>query len=279
MVRWALDAEALDMLLLDKLHAELLTRSAHADGVLDVQTCAAQRRVVIEIDQARMAAYALAPEAIEAALREGLAHTRTLDIEQLRSIPLGSARLADLAAIRYGFGEPQCVAAGAHGLAVSATYTVADAAARARVDQLLDSFAAELPAGVRLLRFGDDDTIIDMHIDPGLTLTLTQIAESIGGGLTRESAPWLVEVGLAAGSRARLSLHGRGRVDRDALDSFRSIPGVSSAELAQANAPEIPTSDTQPSAAQLAVGELEIGTLLDDGVAVPVVLRIVASEG
>jgi Cu/Ag efflux pump CusA len=243
-VRWAIESETIDASMMGKLHEQLVARVEPLSGVLDVQACVPRSRVVIELDPERLRAYGIGSGQIEATLRGGSSDAltlrpTTLDIEGLRRTVVAggpeqgrTVTLGDVAAIRYGVRESTCVAASAAGLVAAASVNVRDQAAAGALEQLLDEFAAQLPAGTRLRRFGAADTTIELSVAPGSELA--EVAESIGSGLVRLTQPWLVEVGVetppcvGAGTRVRLSIAGGEQVS---LASFQSIPGVTAVQL------------------------------------------------
>ena len=138
--------------------------------------------------------------------------------------------LADLAAIRYGLAEPECIAATAGGLAASATLSVASPAALTAVQSMLDEAARELPPEVQLARFDPADTLIELSLPSDVELRAG--AELVGRGFSPTTPNWLVEVGgegevcRGEGLRVRLSVPGSSAANRGLLESLAQVPGV-----------------------------------------------------
>lgn len=238
LLRFAVHGETVDPLTLLELHRRLVERIQMIAGVRAIETCVPERRIVIELEPQRLQAYGLDTLEIDRALREQLvqipgAGAVELRLDALRSFVVAATAertimLGDLAGIRYGFGDPSCVAAASSGLAASATITVDGSESRAAVESAIEDARRELPPAVSLQRFGAADTVIELELQPGVALE--HAAERIGGGFGAEASSWLLEVGIEAepcvgsGLSARLTVPGPASQNQVLADSLRAVP-------------------------------------------------------
>lgn len=230
-LRWMLGSDTHDLAVLERAHARLLARTSAITGVERLDDCAPRSHVIIELDPSRLHAYALAPDDIIAALQD----VSGTELEAVRTRPIGPVTLGDLAGLRYGFADPECVAATAKGIAASATVRLANERAEAELGRLLDDFTQQLPPDLSLTVLGTGHAVVELSLVSDVSPE--QGAELLGRHLVGLPAMWMVEVGLvgepcAAGMRARLSMRGLDMPVTAVMERLQRIPGVAQVEQA-----------------------------------------------